>query len=74
MNNFVCGCNYNNKYKTDCYFYTETPDMGATIKMCLYDLTTSSWGKCECSNCKNYFPKANVDKIIRDYIKKTEGE
>lgn len=53
-----------NTYKTDCYFYNEDYDMGAIISTCGADPNNFVWGKCECSKCKKFLSKADVDKII----------
>jgi len=63
-----------NTYRTDCYFYNEDYDMGAIISTCGADANNFVWGKCECSKCKKFLSKADVSKIIREYLKNKEKE
>ena len=59
-----------NIYKTNCYFYNQDYDMGATISTCSYNPNNWVWGKCECLNCQNYLSKKDDNKIIRNYFNK----
>lgn len=65
-----CGCSENfRKEKTDCYFYEEEKDMGATVPCCSY---YGGYGNCPCENCEKHFSKKDAYKIIRDYIDKKD--
>lgn len=54
-------------HKTDCYFYHEEQDMGASIPCCNYALL--GLGQCPCNGCKHYISKIDADRIIREKVK-----
>ena len=65
-----CGLDFNQpKPKTDCYFYEETKDMGATIMYCCAQ-SEIEWDYCPCEKCDKYISNAEVNKIIREFIEK----
>lgn len=54
----------------DCYFYSESHQMNASIPSCSYH---KKLGYCPCGNCKKYIKKSDANKIIRSLVDK-EGE
>lgn len=61
-----CGCGAERKEKTDCYFYYEDHDMGATIPCCLY--FSESYHELPCEGCEKYFTKAEAFRIIKEHV------
>lgn len=72
-----------NNYRTDCYFYYESQEMGALVPNCSYD-TKYEYGFCPCSeNCKHYISRKKVYELVKGlvrckdckwFIKKFENE
>lgn len=64
---YRCGGSFRLKpeRKTDCYFYHEEKDMGATIPCCTY---FGGFGNCPCENCKKYFEKRKVYEIVKKIV------
>lgn len=50
-------------YKTDCYWYAEWQDMGATVSQC----GKTSMGTCPCNKCAIYISKDFVRKLVDDF-------
>lgn len=50
-------------YKTDCYWYSEWQDMGATVQQC----GKRSMGTCPCDECTMYISKDFVRKLVDDF-------
>lgn len=59
-------------FKTDCYFYTEDHDMGATIPWC-----TSKKAICEphqCNGCQDFISKAEVNDIVSHIVEERRAD
>lgn len=56
-------------HKTDCYFYDEEHDMGATIPICSY--CGKGLGDCSCDDCEKYISKSDVYKLA---VEKIDGK
>jgi len=48
-----CWCDWRENYATDCYFYSEDKDMGASIPWCSYAHCILEDGDCS-KSCKRY--------------------
>lgn len=59
---------WRNEHKTNCYFYSEDQDMGASIPCCRFG--GRKYGECPCQTCPFYFPKSKADQIIREHVLK----
>lgn len=66
---YGCGCGIDRKEKTDCYFYREDHDMGATVPYCLYH---GGYGNCSCNGCNKYFPSRKAFGIIKMHVDESE--
>lgn len=68
-----CGCNFNfsemSDIKTNCFFYTESIDMGARIDWCSHNAKM-----CECKGCKYYISDIEVYAIVCKEIDKRNEE
>lgn len=56
--------------KRDCYFYSESHQMSASIPNCSY---YKKLGYCPCDNCSKYIKKGEAEEIIKNHVDK-EGE
>lgn len=54
------------KYKTECYFYSEEQDMHATIPCC--DYHKYYYEDFDCSGCHAYIPNKTVFKYIKSLV------
>lgn len=59
-------------FKTDCYFYTEDHDMGATIPWCSRDHKIIERQKC--NGCKGYIAKSEIYKVALQIIEEREKD
>lgn len=65
-----CGCGMpisDNRFREDCYFYYEEPDMGAHIPTCNY---YKKLGYCPCNKCDKFFDKSEVHSIIKEKVER----
>lgn len=56
--------------KKDCYFHVEDHDMGATIQLCNYHKSFEEALYAKCEGCPHYIKKSEVDRVVRDFVKK----
>lgn len=68
---FFCGCAMPTEpeHKTDCYFFHEEHQMGATIPTCSY--YHGGLGNCPCKDCKKYISKSEAYKMVLEKVNKT---
>ena len=62
---FLSGCgwrDWRDDLRTDCFFYTEDKDMGATIPWCTSKKTVC--GLQQCNGCQDFISKAEVRDIV----------
>ena len=58
-----------NNYRTDCYFYCESQEMGAYVPNCGYD-SKYEYGFCPCSeNCKHYISRKEAYELIKNIVR-----
>lgn len=63
---FVCECNngvIQKVYKSECIFYAEDHDMGATIPYCLCCGINDA---CSCSECSKYIRRENSHELNKN--------
>ena len=60
-----CGVEVPKKYKEDCYFYYEEPDMGAHIPTCNY---FGKLGFCPCDGCKKHIKNQEIFKKAKEMV------